>query len=184
MADTTTKTAGVADATPDLSSKTATSGDDDVSRSTHLTPDVSTDANASPVRDRTPEENSSPEDQGTEGTNVPSDDDEPEVFTREYVEKLRKEAADARVRAKRSDDLTSALWTARVAATGRLADPSDLAMPEGADPLDDDALTAAVDDLLLRKPHMATRRPAGDVGQGATGVADTVDLAGLLRSRA
>ena len=75
------------------------------------------------------------------------------------------------------------LHTALVAATGRLADPSDL---DYADEhlADADALNAALDDLLARKPHLASRRPRGDVGQGVSGPSDTVDLAGLLRSRA
>ncbi len=107
---------------------------------------------------------------------------EPETFPREYVVKLRQEAADARVKAKDRDDLAERLHAALVAATGRLADPTDL--PYEANHLDAaDALTAAVDDLLARKPHLATRRVSGDVGQGMSGAADTFDLAGLLRSR-
>lgn len=109
---------------------------------------------------------------------------EPETFDRPYVERLRKEAADARVRAKDRDDLAAALWTANVAATSRLADPTDLGMPDDADPLDADALTAAVDDLLTRKPHLASRRPRGQIGQGETGSTASADLAGMLRSRA
>ena len=107
-----------------------------------------------------------------------------ETFPRAYVEKLRQEAADARVRAKRADDLARELFTARVAATGRLADPNDL-------PFDDalladmPALEAAIDELVAQHPHYAARRPRGDVGQGATGSDDgTVNLAGLLRARA
>lgn len=107
-----------------------------------------------------------------------------ETFPRAYVEKLRQEAADARVRAKRADDLARELFTARVAATGRLADPNDL-------PFDDalladlPALEAAIDELLADHPHYAARRPRGDIGQGATGSdAGTVNLAGLLRARA
>jgi len=70
-----------------------------------------------------------------------------------------------------------------VAATGRLADPSDL--PFDAAHLDDEAaLTAAIEDLLTRKPHLTARRPVGDIGQRATSGPTTVDLAGLLRSRA
>lgn len=118
------------------------------------------------------------------GDKQTDEQDEPETFTAEYVAKLRKEAADARVRAKRADELTSALWVARVAATGRLADATDLLMPEGADPMDSDALTTAVDALLEAKPHLASRKPQGGIGQGATGKTDTVDLAGMLRSRA
>lgn len=108
---------------------------------------------------------------------------EPETFPREYVQQLRDESARYRTRAGRADDLGQRLHTALVAATGRLADPSDLAYAEAH--LDDaDALTAAVDDLLTRKPHLASRRPSGDVGQGATSEGTSVDLAGLLRSRA
>lgn len=107
-----------------------------------------------------------------------------ETFPRAYVEKLRQEAAEARVRAKRADDLARELFTARVAATGRLADPNDL-------PFDDalladlPALEAAIDELVAQHPHYAARRPRGDVGQGTTGSdGGTVNLAGLLRARA
>jgi len=96
---------------------------------------------------------------------------------------LREEAAGYRVKAKDRDDLAHRLHVALVAATGRLADPTDLAFDEthiG----DENALTAALDDLLTRKPHLATRRPTGSVGQGATPTNAGTDLAGLLRSRA
>lgn len=106
-----------------------------------------------------------------------------ETFPRAYVEELRQENAKYRQRAQRADDLAAALWTTRVAATGRLADPTDLPMPADADPLDSEAVTAAVDELLERKPHLASRKPRGDVGQGTTSTS-TVDLAGLLRARA
>lgn len=110
---------------------------------------------------------------------------EGDTFPREYVERLRREAAGHRDRAKQADELRAALWTARVAATGRLADPTDLVMPDDADPLDAEQVDAAVDELLATKPHLASRRPTGDVGQGATPVSGgSVDLAGLLRSRA
>jgi len=108
---------------------------------------------------------------------------EPETFPREYVEKLRQEAADARVKAKRTDELAQRLHGALVTATGRLADPSDLPYVE--EHLDDEAaLTAAIDDLLGRKPHLASRRPVGDIGQGATATSESVDLAQMLRARA
>jgi hypothetical protein len=108
---------------------------------------------------------------------------EPDTFPRKVVEDLRRENATYRTRAQRADALAARLHTALVAATGRLADPSDLAFEESH--LDDaEALTAAIDDLLTRKPHLGSRRPAGDVGQGASVSGDTVDLAGILRSRA
>jgi hypothetical protein len=110
-------------------------------------------------------------------------EEEPETFPREYVQQLRDEAAKHRTRAQRADDLAARLHTALVTATGRLADPSDLPFEESH--LDDaDALTAAIDELLARKPHLASRRPAGDIGQGATTSPESVDLAGMLRARA
>lgn len=123
------------------------------------------------------------EDEATEGTTEDDAEGEAETFPREYVEKLRKENADARVKAKRADDLAARLHTALVAATGRLADPSDLEFDDAH--LDDaDALNAAVDELLARKPHLASRRPVGAIGQGATSSATSVDLAGILRQNA
>lgn len=108
---------------------------------------------------------------------------EPETFPREYVEQLRSEAADARVRAKTADDLAQRLHVALVAATGRLADPADLPYDEAH--LDDaDALNMAVDALLETKPHLAARKPRGNIGQGLSDPTTTVDLAGLLRARA
>ncbi|MFS0898929.1 hypothetical protein AB3M98_16160 [Mycolicibacterium litorale] len=111
------------------------------------------------------------------------DDEDAETFSRTYVEKLRRENQRYRERAAEADVLAQRLHTALVAATGRLADPSDLDFD--AAHLDDaDALAAAVDELLTRKPHLASRRPVGDIGQGASRTGDTVDLAGILRSRA
>ncbi len=115
-----------------------------------------------------------------EGTDGESD---AETFPREYVVKLRQEAADARVKAKDRDTLAERLHLALVAATGRLADPSDLVFDD--EHLDNaEALDAAIDELLTRKPHLASRRVVGDVGQGATGGGSDVDLAGILRSAA
>ena len=80
--------------------------------------------------------------------------------------------------------LAKRLHTELVRATGKLADPTDLEFAE--EHLDDPAaLAAAVDDLLTRKPHLASRRPTGDIGQGASPSATrSVDLAALLRQRA
>lgn len=118
------------------------------------------------------------------GQNAPTPEaDEAETFPRDYVEKLRKESADARVKAKRADDLAARLHTALVAATGRLADPSDLPFDE-AHLEDADALSAAVDALVAVKPHLASRRPFGAIGQGVTPTPAGVDLAGILRAGA
>lgn len=110
----------------------------------------------------------------------PQDED---TFPRHVVEKLRDENAKYRQRAARADDLAHRLHTALVTATGKLHDPEDLPFDE--EHLDDpEALAAAVDDLLARKPHLASRKPVGNIGQGASGSTSTVDLAGLLRARA
>lgn len=99
------------------------------------------------------------------------------------MERLRRENARYRDRATHADTLAERLHTALVTATGRLADPTDLPFDEAH--LDDpDALHAAVDELLTRKPHLASRRPTGDIGQGARPAGETVDLAGILRARA
>lgn len=141
------------------------------------TPDLE---GTSPADD--PEE---PQDATQEPEDGPESDDA--TFPASYVKELRQEAADARVRARdletERDAIAQRLHTALVTATGRLADPTDL--PFDPTHLDDaDALAAAVDELLQRKPHLANRRPRGDIGQGATPVAGDVDLAGILRARA
>lgn len=109
---------------------------------------------------------------------------EQDTFPRAYVEKLRKENADHRTAAKRADDLAAALWSARVTASGRLADPTDLPLPNGVDPMDADAVETAVEELLERKPHLASRVPRGSAGQGATSAPEEVSLAGILASYA
>ncbi len=45
-------------------------------------------------------------------------------------------------------------------------------------------VSRAIDELLARKPHLASRRPTGEIGQGASPSATTVDLAAMLRQRA
>lgn len=113
---------------------------------------------------------------------------DPETFPREYVQQLRDEAAGYRVKAKATDALRDRLVTAYAAATGRLADPTDL--PYDPELLDDDGLVdepkvrTAVQNLLTRKPHLATRRPTGDVAQGARTDEPGLSLVGLLRGTA
>lgn len=117
------------------------------------------------------------------GDNLPQGDDDAETFPRDYVVKLRDENAKYRQRAQDRDEIATRLHTALVAATGRLADPSDL--PFADEHLSDpEALTAAVDALLQAKPHLASRKPSGDIGQGVSGVSDTFSLSGLLKNNA
>ncbi|WP_347957091.1 hypothetical protein [Gordonia aichiensis] len=109
--------------------------------------------------------------------------EEPDTFPREYVEKLRQENGRYRQRAQHADELAHRLHRALVAADGRLQDPTDLDYAD--DHLDEDGshLREAIDELLARKPHLAARRPIGDVGQGATSTAGEVNLLGLLGGR-
>src|SRR5699024_6879211 len=109
--------------------------------------------------------------------------EEQDTFPREYVEKLRDENAKYRQRAQKADDLARRLHNALTAASGRLADPSDLPYDESH--LDDpEALETAISQLLAKKPHLGSRKPAGNIGQGASNTTDTIDLAAMLRSRA
>ncbi|WP_435595170.1 hypothetical protein [Tsukamurella tyrosinosolvens] len=124
-------------------------------------------------------EQTAPETPTTEQEQQPEGD----TFPRAYVEQLRRESAGYRERAQNADALAARLHTALVAATGRLADPSDLAFD--AAHLDDEAaLAAAVDELLTRKPHLAARRVTGDVGAGTRGqTVPEVSLLDLARGR-
>ena len=131
-----------------------------------------------PIEDTTDDVETVPEIEEPTVEDAPEED----TFPREYVEKLRDENARYRQRAGKADDLARRVHRLQVAATGLLADPDDLEFNE--DHLDDEeALTAAIEDLLARKPHLAARRPRGDVGQGITDTGP-VDLAAVLRRAA
>lgn len=151
--------------------------------------DTDTEADDTTAPEDAVETNEQPD--GTEDTGGEDDtdqaDDEPaddaETFSRTYVERLRRENQRYRERAGEADALAQRLHTALVAATGKLADPTDLEF-DAAHLTDEDALTAAIEELLAAKPHLRSRRPFGDIGQGATRSDETVDLASILRSRA
>jgi hypothetical protein len=113
-----------------------------------------------------------------------------DTFPREYVEKLRKESADHRGKAKAAEEraqhaedkantYAKRLHTALVAATGKLHDPNDLAYAEE-HLADDEALSAAIERLLEAKPHLKSRRVSGDVGQGNRG--DSEEPFSLLKA--
>jgi hypothetical protein len=86
-------------------------------------PDANEDTTTTEVTEET---NAVAEDENTDTPTDPNGDGRGDMFPREYVEKIRKESAGYRDRAKtadaRVDELTRALFTARVAATGKLAD--------------------------------------------------------------
>lgn len=133
----------------------------------------------------TVEQPDSPEGELPDSTDVEvsdSPDGEPETFPRSYVEELRAEAAEHRVKAKRAEEYAEEVFLSRVSALGKLADPTDL--PFAAELLEDrSAMEAAVDELIATKPHLADRRPTGDIDQGARGTNTPVNLAAMLRAR-
>ena len=149
----------------------------------HETEDLAGDQNIEEIEETTEAGDDISESANTDDLGNTESTDEPDTFPRDYVEKLRDENAKYRQRAQRADDLAHRLHTALVAATGRLQDASDL--PFDQNHLDDpDALTEALDELLESKPHLSSRKPTGSIGQGVSDAHATVDLAGLLRSRA
>lgn len=178
------------DANSELNPSDAT--DAQVTDSATESTDTTTETDAAPLAGDTtddgPEADTESENAGQTAAGVDGTDSEidssADTFSRAYVEKLRKESAGYRERAQRADDLAARLHTALVSATGRLADPTDL--PFDAANLDDEqALSGAIGELLTRKPHLASRRPFGDVGQGNRGgVSEPVNLADMLRARA
>lgn len=131
----------------------------------------------------------STEDETTDETTTEdeSTEDDADTFPRSYVEKLRKEAGDNRAALSTANETLAAtqerLHGLLVAGTGRLQDPTDLAF-DAAHLEDDESLSNSLDDLLARKPHLASRRVRGDVGQGAGEPTTRVNLAGMLSARA
>lgn len=136
---------------------------------TDETPDETTPVDNTEVEQEPAAEEASPE--------------EPDTFPRSYVEELRQENGKYRQRAQQGDAYAQRLHTELVRATGKLADPSDLPFDESH--LDDPtALDAAITELVGRKPHLASRRPIGEIGQGPSPSAGSVDLAAILRQKA
>lgn len=114
---------------------------------------------------------------------------EGDTFSRDYVEKLRAEAAEARVKAKRADGAEERLRELAVAEAVRdiLMDPNDLTWDD--DLTDDngfpdhDKILAAAEELVSRRPHLS--RPRGDVGLGRRGESsEDVSLVGILAQNA
>jgi hypothetical protein len=114
-----------------------------------------------------------------------------DVFDRKYVEELRRESAEHRMKAKEADEKLTAFRDAYRAALLREASAGVLHDPigwddsfEGEDGLPDpEKMRAAAEALAEAKPWLG--RPRGDVGSGYRGEQpDTVDLADLLRAGA
>lgn len=117
-------------------------------------------------------------------------DETGKTFDYDYVKSLRDESQNYRTQLREQQgtekELRASLWATKLAAMGKLADPTDLPMPDDADPTDDDAMSAAVEDLLSRKPHLAARRARGDIGQHETPDSDddTFSLLGTMQAHA
>ena len=126
-----------------------------------------------------------PEDDGTE----PADDDteqDDDGSDSTPLQRARRDAAKYRRRLRdtesRLESLQRELFTARVRATGRLADPTD--MPFDPELLDsDDGLTEAIDALTEAKPHLKARA-FGDIGQREVDSRPAVSIGSILRANA
>ncbi|CAN5888195.1 hypothetical protein BH10ACT9_BH10ACT9_35530 [soil metagenome] len=130
------------------------------------TPDSPVGATGDVDKVITPEMESGPAERDTEA------ETELDELTREKLTKLRNEARNLRDRAKnaeaRADTLARELFTARVTATGKVENPTEIAY--NADLLDDtDAFNAAIDAAIGERPYIGKRRATGDVGQGHRG---------------
>lgn len=142
--------------------------------------------------DKQSEESSAPVGNDAAGENGQSDttgtgETEPKTFDQAYVDKLRKESGDYRVKAKDLGDRAAALAAEvheyRVKSLGLLADPSDLPYSPELDSIE--AVESAVNALIQAKPHLRARRAGGDVGQAHEGSSSTdFSLLGMLKAGA
>lgn len=105
-----------------------------------------------------------------ETTDDPEGEGDGKKFDREYVQELRSESAGHRKRAteaeKAVEDLRRKLWSHEVAALGLLADPDDLPYDSEAAG-DPEAVKAAAEALIARKPHMARTSTSGPLPDAA-----------------
>lgn len=106
---------------------------------------------------------------------------EPQVFDRDYVEKLRSQSFRYRERAKAAEsrvtELEQRLHSELVKGFDTLTDPRDL--PFDAEHLDDtDKLAAAIEAIVTDRPHLKKRTAKGDIGLGNRG--DAVKEVSLL----
>lgn len=123
-------------------------------------------------------------------TEAYSEDETVDSFPRSYVEKLRREAQSLRERAMSAEaaqesvkELQRQLVLERVKADGRLVEASELPFDEtyATDP---EALTAAVTELLERKPYLSSQRFSSTLHQGATATDAGFSFVDALRRNA
>lgn len=127
----------------------------------------------------------------------PSEPQEPKTYDEKYVKDLRDEAVKHRFDKKEAEakakEANKRLLDARVEALGQdMADPHDLFAWTAAEGLlgedgfpDDEAIKAAIENLLTQKPHLRTRDARGDIDQGGRGEnVETFSFNDWLRSAA
>ncbi|MGE2692213.1 hypothetical protein [Mycolicibacterium pulveris] len=144
-------------------------------------PDNEKDAPESTQSDETPQGEVTPPETTTDAA---EGDSEPLEFPRRVVDELRSEAKNLRERTKTAEadreQLAKRLHIELVRASGKLADPEDLDYdPEHL--TDPEKLTAAIDALISRKPHLKSRRPQGSISQGVQQDSPDHDLGTILR---
>lgn len=99
----------------------------------------------------------------------------------EAVEEDEAETANPAPEAVEPSEVHAALHAALVKLDGRLSDPNALPYDE-AHLTDDEALSAAIGELIERSPHLSATAVAGDVGQGDRGGAPVpFDLIATMR---
>ena len=100
----------------------------------------------------------------------PAASEEAQTFDQVYVDNLRREAGEHRMKAKRVDEANARLAASYAASTGRLVDVDAFAYTEdllGEDGVvDRDKVTAAVEQLVTAKPYLAARAPLAPITQG------------------
>lgn len=154
----------------------------DVSRETLVTSEQGEQENKAPVETLAEAVENGDVDQTQDQNQGEGEGDQQDSFPRDYVENLRKENAKYRNRAKHADALARRLFVAMVREDGRLADPNDLAFDEAL--LDDpEGMSAAIGDLIGRKPGLRAQQVRGDVGAGARGAKrqPPADLISIIR---
>lgn len=139
----------------------------------------------------TPQQPEATEPPAPDGAEPPEDGrTEPATFSREYVETLRAESAENRLRAKKADDYLAALQSAAIEHTaGRVL--QDASVLEWSDEFNDpesgmpspELIRAAADALASERPHLS--KVGGPTQQGFRGEesdAGEVSLVGLLNA--
>jgi hypothetical protein len=136
------------------------------------TTDVETDVDTAP---ETNEENHETE---TDGDTI--------VYAKSDLAKLRRSQDAYRQRAKTAEgrvaDLVQQRHEALVRLDGRLQDSTDLPFDPDA-VLEPDQITETITEMITAKPHLKSRKPTGDIGQGVRGTADEpFNLIGAIKA--